>query len=121
MRTRWLAVCVAAWAVMAVSVRPALAHAILVESTPSIEAKLDSGDIAIRLRFNSRVDRGRSRLTLMRADRKAEVLPISPAGSDDLLLAEAHLPAGIYTLRWQVLAIDGHITRGDVPFEIKAK
>jgi hypothetical protein len=26
--------------------------------------------------------------------------------------------AGPYVVRWQVLAIDGHITRGDVPFTV---
>jgi copper resistance protein C len=25
---------------------------------------------------------------------------------------------GSYSVRWQVLAIDGHITRGDVPFTV---
>jgi hypothetical protein len=25
---------------------------------------------------------------------------------------------GAYVVRWQVLAIDGHITRGDVPFTV---
>ena len=25
---------------------------------------------------------------------------------------------GRYVVRWQVLAIDGHITRGDVPFTV---
>jgi hypothetical protein len=28
------------------------------------------------------------------------------------------LTPGVYVLRWQVLAIDGHITRGDVPFTV---
>jgi methionine-rich copper-binding protein CopC len=30
----------------------------------------------------------------------------------------ADLAAGGYVLRWQVLAIDGHITRGDIPFAV---
>ncbi len=28
------------------------------------------------------------------------------------------LRPGDYTVRWQVLAVDGHITRGDVPFTV---
>jgi len=28
---------------------------------------------------------------------------------------------GAWRLRWQVLALDGHITRGDVPFAIRAR
>jgi methionine-rich copper-binding protein CopC len=27
---------------------------------------------------------------------------------------------GAYALRWRVLAVDGHITRGDIPFIISA-
>ena len=41
-------------------------------------------------------------------------LPNSPADEID---AEAHLETpGEWRLRWQVLSIDGHITRGDIPF-----
>jgi len=28
------------------------------------------------------------------------------------------LAAGAYRLRWQVLASDGHITRGEIPFTV---
>jgi methionine-rich copper-binding protein CopC len=28
------------------------------------------------------------------------------------------LATGVYVLRWQVLAVDGHITRGDIPFSV---
>jgi methionine-rich copper-binding protein CopC len=30
------------------------------------------------------------------------------------------LAAGAYRLRWQVLASDGHITRGEIPFTVTA-
>jgi len=46
------------------------------------------------------------------------VLPITQEGAGDVLTANADLAAGAYSLRWQVLAIDGHITRGDVPFTV---
>jgi methionine-rich copper-binding protein CopC len=35
-----------------------------------------------------------------------------------VLTATVTLTPGTYVLRWQVLAIDGHITRGDVPFTV---
>lgn len=117
MRTQWRA-CGLATMVWLLSASPSWAHAILVESLPAIEAQVPPGDIAIRLRFNSRLDRGRSRLTLIRADRTTQILPISPEGTDDLLLATVPLSPGSYIVRWQVLAIDGHITRGDVPFKV---
>jgi methionine-rich copper-binding protein CopC len=39
--------------------------------------------------------------------------------SPDVLSATGHgLTKGAYVLRWQVLADDGHITRGEVPFHV---
>ena len=97
----------------------ARAHAILIDSQPAAAASLPAGPVAFRLRFNSRIDAARSRLTLTLPDRSQRVLPIAQEGAGDILTASAELPAGEYALRWQVLAIDGHITRGDVPFTVK--
>ena len=97
---------------------PALAHAILVESTPAIGGTVPSGPVAFRLRYNSRIDRTRSRLTLNKPDHTQAVLPITPTDPPDVMTTRADLAAGAYVLRWQVLAIDGHITRGDVPFTV---
>ena len=44
--------------------------------------------------------------------------PQQPA--PDVLSATGHgLAKGTYVLRWQVLASDGHITRGEVPFQVQ--
>lgn len=98
---------------------PAAAHAILMESVPAVNATAKGPDIAIDLRYNSRIDHKRSRLTLTLPDQSQQVLPIDLDGPDDRLDTKASLPPGVYTLRWQVLAIDGHITRGDVPFTVE--
>ena len=38
-----------------------------------------------------------------------------------VLAAQARgLAPGAYRLRWQVLAVDGHVTRGDIPFTVVA-
>src|SRR5450631_2977179 len=96
----------------------AWAHAILVESRPAIGTTVPPGPVAFWLRYNSRIDAARSRLTLTLPDRTQRVLPITPEGAGDVLTTNADLAAGAYSLRWQVLAIDGHITRGDVPFTV---
>ncbi len=96
----------------------ASAHAILLRSAPAIGASVPAGPIAMELHYNSRIDAGRSRLTLIRADHSQSVLPILPDTAPDVLRADATLPPGAYVVRWQVLAIDGHITRGDVPFTV---
>ncbi len=104
---------------LALSPLPAAAHAILLQSTPAIGGSIPAGAVAMALRYNSRIDAGRSRLTLIRADHSQTVLPIlSDDAAPDLLRATATLPPGAYVVRWQVLAIDGHITRGDEPFTV---
>jgi copper resistance protein C len=106
----------AAWAVP-LGVRPARAHAILVESDPAHRAQVPAGERTLVVRFNARIDRARSRLTLIGPDQTPTVLALLP-GPDDVLSATAVLAPGAHMLRWQVLAVDGHITRGDVPFTV---
>lgn len=98
---------------------PALAHAILVKGTPSAGATVDPGVLQATLRYNSRIDKARSRLTLIQTGGATQVLPISETGAVDTIEASATLTPGKYTLRWQVLAVDGHITRGDIPFSVR--
>jgi hypothetical protein len=98
--------------------RPGEAHAILETSDPPDGGQVPAGRIALKLRYNSRIDRERSRLTLTRPDQTKTILPIDPEGPPDLLTATATLTPGAYVVRWQVLAVDGHITRGDVAFMV---
>ena len=96
------------------------AHAILMESQPVAQATVAPGPADIKLRFNSRVDHARSRL-LLRAGGTETTLPVDPASAADSLAASATLQPGAYVIRWQVLAVDGHITRGDVPFTVEGR
>jgi methionine-rich copper-binding protein CopC len=100
-------------------VAPADAHAILLESTPTLKSVVSGPDVAIKLRFNVRIDALRSRLTLIRPDGSSQALELSKQTPADTLAASASgLAAGDYRLRWQVLASDGHITRGEIPFSV---
>lgn len=96
----------------------AQAHAILVDSQPVALGTIPAGEATFRLRYNSRIDGARSRISLVRAGTADVVLPIGRDDPPEVLTARAVLDAGAYTLRWQVLAIDGHITRGDLPFTV---
>lgn len=96
----------------------AQAHAILMESTPAIGGQVRAGTLALRLRFNSRIDAARSRVALVRQDKSQQVLAIEGSNEGDVLTAVVTLRPGAYALRWQVLAIDGHITRGEIPFTV---
>jgi len=96
--------------------RRAAAHAILLASFPVAGATIPMGQISFILRFNSRVDRARSRLMLIGQHGEQTVLTINPAGPEDTLSAQAIISPGGQSLRWQVLALDGHVTRGQIPF-----
>jgi copper resistance protein C len=98
---------------------PAMAHAILEQSHPTAGGSVPPGQLNLSLGYNSRVDRTRSRLTLRRPDNTWTVLRIDQSGPPNVLAGAIELTVpGSYVVRWQVLAIDGHITRGDVPFTV---
>jgi copper resistance protein C len=99
----------------------AVGHAILTEAIPAAGSKITGPDVTILLHFNARIDHQRSRLFLVLPGGAQKQLPLRPDQRADVLSGEAKgLSAGSYKLRWQVLANDGHITRGEVPFFVLA-
>jgi copper resistance protein C len=99
--------------------RSVIAHAILLESSPAINSTVAGPSVPIKLRFNVRIDATRSRLTLVKPDASTQSLAISKDASADTLASQAQaLNPGEYRIRWQVLASDGHITRGEIPFQV---
>jgi methionine-rich copper-binding protein CopC len=107
-------------AAFAFNARTAAAHAVIIDSVPAVDAAV-AGDSDVTLHFNSRIDHQRSRLTLIAPDGAANLLTIAPDSAPDVVAAKLNgLAAGQYRLRWQVLAVDGHLTRGDIRFSVKA-
>lgn len=104
---------------LAVTGGSAQAHAIVLDSTPRPDAAVTGDELAVEIRFNSRIDAGRSHIKLFRADGAAVSLPLAEAASEDMLKAKASgLTPGRYRLHWQTLSPDGHITQGDIPFQV---
>ena len=105
--------------------RRASAHALVVASEPAAESALDASPERVWLRFNSRIDRARSRLSLHGPDNGQTPLPLDAAAVDETLLSArtdiVPWAPGAWRLRWQVLALDGHITRGDVAFTLRPR
>jgi methionine-rich copper-binding protein CopC len=99
----------------------ALAHAILVDSTPREDAVISDRNIAIQLAFNSRVDQSRSTITLERPDHDRTPVAVEKDSTQPAKLCAriSDLKPGLYKLHWQVLAVDGHITRGMISFSIR--
>ena len=77
------------------------------------------GELEIRLDFNSRIDQKRSRLSLQRPDGGEVAVALVPGGASGVLAGRAQVAEeGRWKLRWQVLSLDGHITRGEVSFSV---
>jgi methionine-rich copper-binding protein CopC len=118
--TRFAAVALIMAMAQSVAVTDARAHAVIIGSTPTVDATV-TPDSDVTLHFNSRIDHQRSRLTLVGPDGAISPLAIVPDSAPDVVSAKmSGLGAGQYRLRWQVLAIDGHLTRGDIRFSVKA-
>jgi methionine-rich copper-binding protein CopC len=99
-------------------------HAIVLESSPTHEAVLSRAPEQVTLRFNSRIEKRFTRVTLGVADRAPVTLALSPGGAettpDRLTIPLEALGPGAYVLRYRVLAVDGHITEGVLRFTVGA-
>jgi copper transport protein len=103
---------------------PALAHARLLNSTPTAGALLDSPPEKVELSFSEEVSLQFSSIKLY--DRSRKELPVgalSHAGQD-VTYVSAELPSelvpGTYTIVWRVLsAVDGHVTTGNLAFRVR--
>jgi methionine-rich copper-binding protein CopC len=94
-------------------------HAVLKETSPTANSTVKGPDVPIQLKFNTRIDATRSKLQLLLPDNTTEPLTVDKQAPSDMLSAKATgLKPGAYKIQWQVLAPDGHITRGVVPFNV---
>ena len=99
----------------------AAAHAIVLESEPARDAKLAEPPPRIYLRFNSKIEKRLTRVSISATDGRAVPLPVVADGSqapDRISLPLAPLRAGAYVIRYKVLAADGHITEGALRFSV---
>ena len=95
-------------------------HAILKSSSPTSGASVSRADVAVKLTFNVRIDAARSKLLLLMPDASTVDLTIVESPFPDTLVSKVTgLKAGAYVIRWQVLAPDGHISRGEIPFTVR--
>jgi methionine-rich copper-binding protein CopC len=99
--------------------QPVEGHAVLKETSPAANSTVAGPDVPIQLKFNTRIDAIRSKLQLLLPDNTTAPLAVDKQASPDTLASKATgLKAGAYKIQWQVLAADGHITRGEIPFNV---
>jgi len=120
-RVLWPATLLFALAAPLVLSSAALAHAIILSSTPAPNAQVAKGPIDIALQYNSLIDTGHSRISLVDPAGKVTALTASDGAAPGVLAAHGSTDSpGRWIIRWQVLSVDGHITRGEIPFQVIA-
>jgi copper resistance protein C len=100
----------------------AFAHARLESSDPARRAALDQAPDAIRLRFNEEIEAAYSKVVVENAKGEAVASGAARVAADDpklLILDVPSLAAGTYTVKFEVLSVDGHRVKQSYPFTIK--
>ena len=116
---RKLAVAVAAAAALAVPAA-AFAHAQVVRTFPAYGARLQHPPDEVRIAFTEEIDGAALGLRVFAAD--GTVVSLRPERTPSGRGIAARLPAlgrGGYTVRWHVLARDGHVTSGVYTFGVR--
>jgi copper transport protein len=101
----------------------AAAHAGLDRSDPAAGAHQGATPSVIRLSFTERPDPSLSRIDVVDAAGHARQRGRATAAAGDprtLAIAVGRLPRGSYTVRYRVIADDGHPTEGTLTFGVRA-
>lgn len=114
--------CLAALVLLACSL-PATAHAVLVSSSPKNNATVKAAPKRVVLRFDARIEKPVTQVTLFDSKGKKVALPPAPNGysagpANQLSVPMPSLKPGAYRLEYRVLATDGHLTPGLVRFTV---
>ncbi len=107
-------------AVLAGLPRLAGAHALVLESSPRADEVLTSSPERIFLRFNSRIEKALSGITITGPTGRPVPRPVAAPdpSPNHLVVLVPPLEPGRYVVRWKVLSADGHVTEGAVPFTL---
>ena len=106
---------------------PTAAHAIVLQSEPAAGAVLTTAPGRVVLRFNSKIEKRLSRVTLTASGGAPVPLAVASAAGgnesepDRLVLPLQQLPPGSYVVRYKVLSADGHITEGALRFTVSGR
>ena len=100
--------------------RPAAAHALVLESSPRSDEVVTVSPQRIFLRFNSRIEKALSRVSLTGPAGRVVPLPVAAPdpSPNHLVVPVPPLEPGQYLVRWKVLSADGHVTEGGFRFAV---
>ena len=98
----------------------AFAHSLLLESSPAAEATVSASPPQVTLRFNNRIEKRLSRITVVdqAGTPRALAIAVADGDADRLTAAVPALPPGAYRVEWHVLSTDGHVVSGSFGFRL---
>jgi hypothetical protein len=101
---------------------PALAHNVLVGSTPAAGASVATGPSEVRLNFDAPVQYGANYLTVIGPDGNHwEKTDNATVTGNSVSTAVAPLgPVGVYQVGYRIISADGHPVSGEVSFTLTA-
>ena len=98
------------------------AHAVLVRSSPAARATLARPPERVHLWFNERLEPAYSRASVWdAAGRQVDASDAAVAAAEPTRLT-VELPAlkpGMYTVKFRVLSVDGHLVESQFPFTVR--
>jgi methionine-rich copper-binding protein CopC len=100
----------------------ALAHAYLVRSSPVARAVVTSAPERVQLWFNERLEPAYARISIWNAGGQrvdAGDGQVDIAEPTRLSVGAPGLPAGLYTVKYRVLSVDGHIVEAAFTFTVR--
>jgi methionine-rich copper-binding protein CopC len=100
----------------------AQAHALLKKTEPARRAQITKAPAAVRLWFSEALEPAFSSVTVVDASGTQVTRAPARVSAQDPTLLEVALPAlsaGQYTVRYQVLSIDGHTVKATFTFRVK--
>lgn len=99
--------------------RPAVAHAILARAIPFEGEVMSHASFPIELTFNIRIHPTYSKFSLLDEGGKEVPLTMRAEAGEAVFKGQTEeLSSGVYRLKWQVLAQDGHISNGEIRFQV---
>lgn len=102
----------------------ALAHAVLVRSTPPHRAVLSQVPERVDLWFNERLEPAYSTVSVWSgAGRQVDGGDVAVAADDPRRLSVSirAREAGLYTVKYRVLSVDGHVVDSSLTFTVKGQ
>jgi methionine-rich copper-binding protein CopC len=103
---------------------PGTAHAqpmSALDSFPVVNQVMDRSATSFAIRFDGPIDHARSRLTLVTPLGVRALRARLNSRPNTLFSAVGALAPGNYQLQWEVMAMNGTISRGSIPFSVSPR